>query len=407
MRECSSRTRLLLPLLVSVLLHLALLAIWVGRGVREDSLVTPSEWARSSSVPVELEFRDAPTRPSPAVPPPPAQEKKITRPRAERAPPKPVAAAESPPPPPAPVTGPEDSPLAETAAPEEAPRRPHLLPSWSVLTPGPGSLAVAPESHGRTLRPGDPELRPESKDEESEKLTARVQDWIDDDTAGVRAGGIGGHPYFGQMRGSLEGGLAHTDGGTPEQLGVTNPVAGLMKNYAEAAREFGRTGTPGGAPPPSAPLQSERLTALFGNDPQGAHRIRAMAQARESLDALASRGALFTVKLEVRHARSGKLLEARLEERSGNELFDAFVLKVVPGALGDQEPPPAVVLRDKKDLRTQWLVEGWHHASKELMESVGASLLSGQLTVSPLLLLKDKKSLQPSFEYRARLLKVY
>jgi hypothetical protein len=389
MRERSSRTRLLLPLLVSVLLHLALLAVWVGQGVRENSLTTPSEWVRSSSISVE----------------PPAKEKKVTRPRAERAPPKPVVAAESPPPPPAPVAGPEDSPLAEAAVPEEAPRRPNLLPSWSVVTPG--IPAGVPESHGRTLRPGDPGLRPESKEEESEKLTARVQDWIDDDTAGVRAGGIGGHPYFGQMRGSLEGALAHTDGGKPEQLGVTNPVAGLMKNYTEAAREFGRTGTPGGAPPPSAPLQSERLTALFGNDPKGAHRIRAMAQVRESLEALASRGALFTVKLEVRHARSGKLLDARIEEHSGNDLFDAFVLKVVPGSLGDMEPPPAAVIRDKKDLRTQWLVEGWHHASQELMESVGSSLLSSQFALSPLLLMKDKKSLQSSFEYRVRLLKVY
>ncbi|WP_143177242.1 TonB C-terminal domain-containing protein [Cystobacter ferrugineus] len=348
-----------------------------------------------------------PTHPPPVSQPPPVKEKKATRPRAESAPPKPVAAAESPPPPPAPLAGPEaDSPLAE-AAPEEAPPRPNLLPSWSVLAPGPGAPAGVPESRGRTLRPGDPELRPESKEEEGEKLTARVQDWIDDDTAGVRAGGIGGHPYFGQMRGSLEGGLAHTDGGKPEQLGVTNPVAGLMKNYTEAAREFGRTGTPGGAPPPSAPLQSERLTALFGNDPKGAHKIRAMAQARESLEALASRGALFTVKLEVRHARSGALLDARIAEHSGNELFDAFVLKVVPGALGDLAPPPATVIRDKKDLRTQWLVEGWHHASKGLMESIGSSLLSGQLAVSPLLLMKDEKSLQSSFEYRARLLKVY
>jgi hypothetical protein len=256
------------------------------------------------------------------------------------------------------------------------------------------------------LRPGDPELRPESREEEAEKLTARVQDWVDDDTAGVRAGGIGGHPYFGQMRGSLEGALAHTDGGTPEQLGVTNPVAGLLKNYTEAASEYGRTGTPGGPPPSHAPRHSEQIASLFRNDP-AAQRMLASAQAREALDALASRGALFTVKLEVRHARSGALLGARLEESSGNRLFDAFVLKVVPGSLGDLAPPPEAVIRDKRDLRTQWLVEGWHHASKELMESAGSSLLSGQLMASPLLLLKDKKSLQSNFEYRARLLKVY
>ncbi|WNG27303.1 TonB C-terminal domain-containing protein [Cystobacter fuscus] len=94
------------------------------------------------------------------------------------------------------------------------------------------------------------------------------------------------------------------------------------------ASEYGRTGSPGGPPPSRVPRQSEQLTNLFGSDPQAAHRIRAMVQAHESLEALASGGPLLTVKLKVRQARNGALLGARLEERSGNALFDAFVMKL-------------------------------------------------------------------------------
>jgi hypothetical protein len=257
------------------------------------------------------------------------------------------------------------------------------------------------------LRPGDPPLQPESTREESEKLTARVQDWMDEDMAGARAQGIGGHPYFGQMRGSLEGALSHTDGGTPEQLGVTNPVAGLMKNYGDAAREFARTGTPGGPPPPRAPTHSEKLAALFRDGPPSARQMVALAQAHETLDALASRGALFTVKIEVYQSRGGAVLGARLEESSGNRLFDSFVLKVVPDSVANLAPPPAAVLREKKELRTEWLVEGWHHPPRGLPESLVSTLVTGELLEIPAALKRDARSRDAGFEYRARLLKVY
>ncbi|OJH40231.1 hypothetical protein [Cystobacter ferrugineus] len=61
------------------------------------------------------------------------------------------------------------------------------------------------------------------------------------------------------------------------------------------ASEYGRTGSPGGPPPSRVPHQSEQLTNLFGSDSQAAHRIRAMVQAHESLEALASGGPLFTL----------------------------------------------------------------------------------------------------------------
>lgn len=386
----------LLPLLVSVLLHLALLE-WL---VRRDSRHPPPERFNARPVQVELTFEDPPPK-APQVTPVtrPSPVKKPTRPRVRSEPAvreQQVAAASPPPVPPEPVT-------RQT----EVPRRPQLMPSWSVIAPGPGTLAVAPDAHGRTLRPGDPALQPESAQEEAEKLTARVQDWMDKDMAGERARGIGGHPYFGQMRGSLVGALSHTEGGTPEQLGVTNPAAGLMKNYGDAAREFGRTGSPGGPPPSQAPAHSEKLTALFRDGPPSAKQMMGLAQARETLDSLASRGALFTVKIEVHQARSGALLGARLEESSGNRLFDAFVLKVVPGSVANLAPPPDVVLREKQELRTEWLVEGWHHPPRGVPEALLSTLVTGEILELPASLMRDSKSRAASFEYRARLLKVY
>jgi hypothetical protein len=291
-----------------------------------------------------------------------------------------------------------------------APRKPLLLPSWPGGVPGPGALAVSPPAGGRTLRPGDPALAPESPAETSERLNARVQDWMDDESAASRARGVGRHPYFEQMVDSLEGALAGAEGGKPRQLGVRNPVAGLVKNYTAAAEQYGRTGDPGGAPPPLAPLQSEQLAARFGNETD-AHvlQMRMMAQARETLGALEGRGALLTLTLELRQAKSGALLDAKLLESSGNPLFDAFVLRVAPGALGALTPPPDEALRGRALLRTWWHVEGWLRTPKELREAL-ASLAAGQLPLPVGLLLPrpaGRPSLEPDFEYRARLLKVY
>ncbi|PTL81839.1 hypothetical protein DAT35_23195 [Vitiosangium sp. GDMCC 1.1324] len=184
-----------------------------------------------------------------------------------------------------------------------------------------------------------------------------------------------------------------------------------MKNYTEAAEEYGRTGSPGYAPPSRTPLHSEQLAERFRNEPDAVRKMLGPAQAVETLHALESRSALLTVKLELRHARSGKLLGARLEQGSGNSLFDAFVLKVVPASLGELAPPPPEVIRDKEELKTRWLVEGWHHPPKKLTEGLMSSLASGQLMLSPELLLdlvtESKDSEQPGFEYRARLLGVY
>jgi hypothetical protein len=203
---------------------------------------------------------------------------------------------------------------------------------------------------------------------------------------------------------------ATAEASKPRQLGVRDPVAGLVKNYTAAAEQYGRTGDPGGAPPPLAPLQSEQRAARFGNETD-AHvlQMRMMAQARETLDALEGRGALLTLTLELRQAKSGALLDAKLLESSGNPLFDAFVLRVAPGALGALTPPPDEALRGRALLRTWWHVEGWLRTPKELREAL-ASLAAGQLPLPVGLLLPrpaGRPSLEPDFEYRARLLKVY
>lgn len=343
---------------------------------------------------VEVEFREAPptlpeTRPPPtrSVPRAERRQKKVGEPMAR--PPEPLA------------TG-----TADAADATDVPHAPLLVPSWMQTPAATDSLAVAPGPRGRTLRPGDPELRPESNEETSERLTAQAQDWVDDDMAGVRAQGIGGHPYLGEMRDSLEGALGHTAGGKPKELGVHNPIAGLLKNYTEAAEQYGQTGAPGITPPSTTPLHSEQLAARFRDEPQGRKMI-ASAQALETLDALERRGALLTAQLELRHSPTGALLGSRLTESSGNHLFDAFVLKVVPASLGEVRPPPPEVLRNKGELKTRWLVEGWHHPPKGLSQSVASSLASGQLMLVPLGLLTASQGEEAEFEYRVRLNKLY
>jgi hypothetical protein len=254
------------------------------------------------------------------------------------------------------------------------------------------------------LHPGDAALEPETSGETSERLSARVQDWVDDGAAGARAGGIGKHPYFEQVRGSMEGALARTEGGDAHQLGIQNPIAGILKNYAQASEEYARTGNPGG-PAPSGPLQSERLAERTRDEP-AARQMRLAVQARETLEALNNRSALLTVTLELRQARSGELLDAKLTEPSGNRKFDAFVLRVVPGALGALTPPPEEALRGRDFLRTQWQVEGWLYTPKKLLEAA-SSLASGQLMLPVDLLLQPASPESPRFEYRARLVKVY
>ncbi|MCY1078040.1 TonB C-terminal domain-containing protein [Archangium lansingense] len=411
MSKPASRNRVLPPLLLSVLLHL-LLGVWLWSTEPSLSAARPMP---AESFTVEVEFREAPA--SVPVTPSALPETKTppTRsvPRAERRQKKsgPVVAKSPSSPPPEPVER-QPEPLAagttDATNVEEVPRRaPILLPSWMQAPASTGSLAVAPEPRGgRTLRPGDPELRPESNEEASERLTAQLQDWADDDTAGVRAQGIGGHPYLGEMRDSLAEALGHTAGGKPKELGIDNPIAGLLKNYTEAAEQYGKTGGPGITPPSTTPLHSEQLAARF-RDESAARSMIASAQALETLEALESRSALLTVQLELRHSPTGTLLGSRLTESSGNRLFDAFVLKVVPASLGELKPPPPEVMRNKEELKTRWLVEGWHRPPKGLSQSIASSLASGQLMLSPLALLPSAQDEEAEFEYRVRLTRLY
>jgi hypothetical protein len=287
----------------------------------------------------------------------------------------------------------------------DAPRKLVLVPSWPAGAASESAPTGEPAPRGRTLYPGDAALESESTEETSERLTARVQDWMDDEAAGARAGGVGKHPYFEQVRGSMEGALARTEGGEAHQLGIRNPIAGVLKSYTQAAEEYARTGNPGGASPPPTPLHSEQLAERFKDEP-AARRLMMAIQGRETLEALNNRSALLTVTLELRQARSGELLDAKLTEPSGNPQFDAFVLRVVPGALGTSAPPPEEALRGRDSLRTLWQVEGWLYTPKELLDAA-STLASGQLALPLDLLLDPEKLERPRFEYRARLLKVY
>lgn len=391
--------RLPSALLVSLLLHAVLaLLVWrfEGRGV------SPSATAPS---PVSIELMELPASQRPVPRPPSVVEKKAPPPRTQRPPP---LAAQAPSPT-KPVQREPSTPLASappggsTAPAPDAPvREPPLRPRLIAELPLSAGLPVArgEPSRGRTLRPGDPELSAEVQRLEGEKrVKERVEGWANDTLAEARAEG-GGHPYFGELGAALRSALKHAGGGTPAQLGVPGELERMGQRYAEAMSDYAKTGNPGLAPPGQAPTQGEKQRQLFGDD---AKYLQALTQGAQLAQDLRTGKPLLTLTFELRQGSDGQFRHGNILQGSGSPRFDAFVLRVVPGAMEQLGPPPDVVRRGRDEVRSVWRIDGWP-AYSALESALPAPSVSGLPVAS---VRKQLRHEALEFDFRAHLLRAY
>lgn len=305
----------------------------------------------------------------------------------------------------------EDAPLAEEQ------KRPSLLPptpsgGWSVP-----ETTEAPR--GRTIYPDDPSLSPEvQKEEERARVAARVQTFAEDDLAKLRVENGLVHPYFSEIRSSLEKQMEN-----PPLFDAKGNGQRIVQNYLKAAESYGATGTTGPYRKPPGPIgrepptASERLEAISKGNP--AHdSMRAFLAAGEAMQQLAEPAPDLVIVLELQQTADGQLRSVQVVEPSGNKAFDTYVLGSVPPALAKLAPPPAQALGVHPDgIRTLWAVEGRMVYLRKLSEleakdawyvatATGLGVLAGRFdeTTGDVYVIDV---LNPKFVCRPRLLRVW
>jgi hypothetical protein len=319
-------------------------------------------------------------------------------------------------PPTAPAGEPPPSAPAEDAPLVERTPRPSLLPptpeeGWSLPNP------PEPEKpRGRTLHPDDPSLSPEVLlAEEKARVTERVQTWTQDELAELRVENGLVHPYFSQLRASLEEQLEDSPLFDEAKLSV---VQQMVTSYMEEAERYGSGRNPhkrvNERAPPTA---SERLAAISQGNP--AHdQMRAFLAAGERVQQLADSFAELVVIVEMQQALDGQLSSVKVVEPSGNKAFDKYVLEAVPPALVKlTPPPPEATMGRTQHIRTLWAVEGRVVYLKRLseMEGTDSMYLAGAAALGVLagrfeettgeIYVIDIRN--PRFEVRPRLLRLW
>ncbi|WP_375746220.1 hypothetical protein NR800_17025 [Corallococcus interemptor] len=409
--------------------------------------VSPPPVREPATPPSAVATREPPKRgPPPAPPPvatrePPESAPAAVPPRApaEDAPtgaPPPTATRVPPEPPPVATREPahsEDAPRAQaddiprldiaTRVPAPGGDRPQG-PLPQNLLPSPGSstgiIITTPENSrggGRTLRPGDPSLSREALTaEEHARVSERVQGIVDERRARDRVDTGRVHPYFGQLRAQLEKQMD-----APPLFDMPSFPKQMLYAYAEKARQFGASGSPGSMPGPRKPPKPGELLAKRARDEPGYDRLRGLSQAGEELQDFAHGVSTMklTVTLELLQGPDGLLREVKLISRSGNRAYDDYVLQSVPPALGKAAAPPTDAMGVHTDgIRSVWAVEGRVVYVRKVSEMkkgtdnvylaalAAAGLLAGNFdeTTGEVYVIDVRN---PHFECRSRLLRVY
>ena len=419
------RSRLGWAGLVSLLLHAALLAwLWERAPARPVSAPPPPEPPA-----LVVDIITTPPEPPPAPTPPAPRPPPVARPRPLKPAPLPAPLPSEPPPEPTPAPeAPPASPAPAAEAPptapdaEDAPLTVDLLPrtppppapddeGWSLPGPPP------PEApRGRTLLPGDPSLSPEVLlAEEKARVTERVETWTQDQLAELRVKNGLVHPYFSQLRASMEKQMEDSPLFNEAKLSI---VQQLVTSYMEEAERYGAGANPGKPLNERAPPSgSERLEAISRGNP--AHdSLRAFLGAGERVQQLADSSPELVVIVEMRQALNGTLDSIKVVETSGNKAFDKYVLDAVPPALVQLTPPPPEATQGRtRGIRTLWAVEGRVVYLKRLSEMegedslylVGAAalgLLAGRFeeTTGDIYVIDVRN---PTFDIRPRLLRLW
>ncbi|RKG60065.1 ferrichrome ABC transporter substrate-binding protein [Corallococcus sp. CA054B] len=345
----SRRSQLLLLLVVSGLLHAALLfALWRS----------PSANVRRREPPraVELEIVTRDARPTPPVPPVPEE-----APRPPRSPARPAERAREKDEAPTQLAERErkkdEAPAQATpgsAAPEplaEAPSERTSPPVRDVPLqlepPGllGGGLLKGPPSTGRTLR-NVPGSEPDPKAlaaREAEEARQKVDGWAKDATASARATGAT-PPYFAKLRQGFSEKLVNPP---PPDTDVL--ARRLKREQLESIERFGKTGTP--FAPQARDVRRET-----------SDRLRAAVEAGRAanvymMDVTAPILALVAI-VEVRQARDGSLIDLQVLEGSGDPKFDRWAVSHLREALASAEPPTDGGVGIREDgMRTRWRLE--------------------------------------------------
>ncbi|MBN9682650.1 MULTISPECIES: ferrichrome ABC transporter substrate-binding protein [unclassified Corallococcus] len=336
----SRRSQLLLLLVVSGLLHAALLfALW--RSPSAD--VRRREPAQA----VELEIVTRDARPAPPVPeeaPRPARSAERERRKDEA--PKPLAQRERKKDE-APAASGEAAPEPLATAPDERPPPPARDVPLQLEPPGllGGGLLKGPPSTGRTLR-NVPGSEPDPKAlaaREAEEARQKVDGWAHDATASARATGAT-PPYFAKLRQGFSEKLV--DPPPPD----TDVLARRLKReQLEAIERFGKTGTP--FAPQARDVRRET-----------SDRLRAAVEAGRAanvymMDVTTPILALVAI-VEVRQARDGSLIDLQVLEGSGDPKFDRWAVSHLRDALASAAPPTDGGVGIHEDgMRTRWRLE--------------------------------------------------
>ncbi|RYZ41756.1 MAG: hypothetical protein EOO71_10700 [Myxococcaceae bacterium] len=266
------------------------------------------------------------------------------------------------------------------------------------------------------MRPGDPSLMPEAiAAEEKARVTERVQGIIDDRQARDRVDTGRIHPYFSKLRAKLERQMD-----AAPLFDMPSLPKQLLYSWADKARQFGATGSPGAGPPTRAAPKPGELLAQRARDNPEYNRLRSRSQAGDELQSFAHGVSTLklVVTLELLQGPDGTLREVKLVSRSGNRAYDDYVLQSVPAALARIPPPPPEALGVHADgIRTLWAVEGRVVYVRKVSEMKGtdtaylaaaaaAGVLAGgfEETTGEVYVIDVRN---PHFECRSRLLRVY
>ncbi|RKH69013.1 ferrichrome ABC transporter substrate-binding protein [Corallococcus llansteffanensis] len=338
----SRRSRLGLTLLLSVLLHAALLFALS----RVPSVRPPRPASREV---VEFDIRQVPEKPTvPAVPRPTARPPaQVTAPPSRRGERPAPSTPETPAPqvataPPAGESGQEDPSVREKPLSEDTPlasaERPILVPGHLL---GEG-LTGQPRSTGRTLRNTGEVPDPKAvARQQAEEARVKVDGWARDSLAEARAERGAPSPYFAKLQKDFTKKLVDPP---PPDLKVLS--SRMKREQVEAIQRFGKTGSPYASKQRDQRLEQRNRFQAAVEAGRAANMY--MVDVTEPILALAA-------VVEVRQARDGKVLELEVIEGSGDSKFDDWAVSQLREALASAEAPQdgGVGIHDE-GMRSRW-----------------------------------------------------
>ncbi len=351
---------------VSLAIHVCLLVWMATRPPPPERVAEPVAVAPVVIDLVQISARKPEAEPAPSTGKPATAPGRTAKKTSKRAPPQVAAKPDSPPPaaaPDAPRAG-TDERRASAEMPDPSARG-KLFPTVPGVS-GSGSRWVRTDSgRGRTIR-NDPADQPDPDAVaayQAEQAKSRVDGWINDDLATLRAQNGMVDRYFHEMKNGLERQAAN-----PPPFEGKPFVQHMVNHYVASAQRYGQSGNPYVVPPDPERIEERRTAEAAekertrgGGKGSPAEQFHQTLQAGQFLRDYADgkMTAALVAVVEIRQARDGKLLGHVLVESSGNPVFDSHVMKTAPEALSKLPPPPESGAGLHPDgMKSLWAFEG-------------------------------------------------